>query len=135
MARILGITLDDNARIEYALTKVYGVGFATSRQILKFSKIDKNTRVKTLSEADIKKIQEVLEKDRKVEGDLKEEVNSHIKRLREISSYRGMRHARGLPSRGQRTKSNARTKRGKRKTVGALKKEDMIKLQDAAAKK
>lgn len=89
----------------------------------------------TLSEDDVKNLQTIIEKNFKVEGDLKEEVNSNIKRLREIGAYRGIRHLRGLPARGQRTKSNARTRRGKRRTVGALKKEDMLRLQAAASKK
>ena len=96
--------------------------------------IDSEKKVKDLSEDELKKLQDYIEKNYKVEGDLKEEVNLNIKRLKETGSYRGIRHIKGLPVRGQRTKSNARTKRGKRKTVGALKKEDMARLQQAAEK-
>jgi small subunit ribosomal protein S13 len=103
--------------------------------VLKEASINPDTRVKELSEEDVKKLQTIIEKNFKVEGDLKEEINNNIKRLREIGAYRGIRHLRGLPARGQRTKSNARTRRGKRRTVGALKKEDMLRLQAAATKK
>ncbi len=135
MVRIIGVTLGENQRIEYALTGIYGIGFSLSRKILSTASVDINKRVKDLSEEEVKKIQDIVDKTATVEGDLKEEVNSNIKRLKEIGAYRGLRHARSLPSRGQRTKSNARTKRGKRKTVGALKKEDMVKLQEQATKK
>lgn len=129
MARIVGVNLPDDKRIEYALTLVYGIGSHRAHLILEACKIKSDVRVADLSEDDLKKVQEFLEKQYKVEGDLKEEVNSNIKRYREIGSYRGLRHSRGLPVRGQRTKSNARTKRGKRRTVGAIKKEDAAKLQ------
>ncbi len=135
MARIVGINLPDNARIEYALTLIYGIGPKNVSNVLTSSQVSGDKRVKDLSEDDLKNLQTVIEKNYKVEGDLKEEVNTNIKRLKEVGSYRGMRHARSLPSHGQRTKSNARTKRGKRKTVGALKKEDMAKLQATATKK
>ncbi len=131
MARLIGINLPDDKRIEYALTLIFGIGPNRSKVILEASGISPDARVKTLTEEDIKKLQDYIEKSFKVEGDLKEEINANIKRYREIGSYRGMRHAHGLPVHGQRTKSNARTKRGKRKTVGALKKEDAAK---AAAK-
>lgn len=135
MVRVVGVTLGENQRIEYALTAVYGIGFGLSRKLLNTLSVDMNKRVKDLTEEEVKKIQDAVEKTYTVEGDLKEEIAGNIKRLKEIGIYRGMRHARSLPSRGQRTKSNARTRRGKRKTVGALKKEDMVKLQDAATKK
>jgi small subunit ribosomal protein S13 len=135
MARIVGINLPDEKRIDYALTLVYGIGWANVKEILKQANVDASIRVKNLSEEEMKRIQTVVEKFTKVEGDLREEISNNIKRLREIGSYRGLRHVRNLPSRGQRTKSNARTKRGKRKTVGALKKEDAVKLQAAAQKK
>lgn len=131
MARILGVTLPDNKRIEYALTLLYGVGWANSKRILKEANIDINKKVSQLSEDDFKRITGIIEKGHKVEGDLREEINENIKRLKEIGSYRGLRHSRGLPVRGQRTRSNARTKRGKRKTVGALKKEVWAKLEQA----
>lgn len=135
MARIVGINLPDEKRIDYALTLVYGIGWANVIEVLKEAKVDASIRVKNLSEEEMKRIQTVVEKFTKVEGDLREEISNNVKRLREIGSYRGLRHLRNLPARGQRTKSNARTKRGKRKTVGALKKEDAVKLQAAAQKK
>lgn len=134
MIRISGRNLPDDKRIEYALTIVYGIGWKKSADILTKIGIDTHKKVKDLTDDEVQKIQAEVGTI-KVEGDLKEEVNSNIKRLREIGAYRGIRHLRGLPARGQRTRSNARTRRGKRKTVGALKKEDLAKLQQAAAKK
>ena|SRR3989344_3152550 len=134
MIRIAGRNLPDDKRIEYALTFVYGIGWKRSSDILNKCSVDLHKKVKDLSEEEVHKIQKEVSVF-KVEGDLKEEVNSNIKRLREIGSYRGIRHLRGLPSRGQRTRSNARTKRGKRKTVGALKKEDMLRVQQATTAK
>lgn len=128
MTRLLGINLPDDKRIDYALTLVYGIGWTRSKALLEQVKVNPSKRVKAISEEEMKKITQVLEKAYKVEGDLREEINENLKRLREIGSYRGMRHLRGLPVRGQRTRSNGRTKRGKRKTVGALKKEDWAKL-------
>lgn len=139
MARLFGTVLPDDKRIEYALTLFYGIGWTTSKKILDQAGIDTHTRVGKLSEDEIKKIMGIIEKTFKIEGDLREEITDNVKRLREIGSYRGSRHAKGLPARGQRTKSNARTKRGKRKTVGALKKEVWAKMeqqkQQSAAKK
>jgi small subunit ribosomal protein S13 len=129
MARLLGITLPDDKRIDYALTLLYGIGWKNVKKVLENSKIDAHKRVKEISEDEFKRINEVIEKSIKVEGELREEINENIKRLREIGSYRGFRHVKGLPARGQRTKSNARTKRGKRKTVGALRKEAWAKLE------
>jgi|SRR3989344_2777773 len=138
MARLLGVQIPDNKRIEYALTFLYGIGWSTSAKILSQVKVDKNRQVKDLTETDIKKIIEVIEKNYKIEGDLREEITGDIKRLKEINSYRGLRHIRNLPVKGQRTRSNARTKRGKRKTVGALRKETWAKMEQhktgAAAK-
>ncbi|KXK11727.1 MAG: 30S ribosomal protein S13 [Microgenomates bacterium OLB23] len=134
MIRISGRNLPDDKRIEYALTIVYGIGWKKSSEILEKLKIDTHTKVKDLTEEQVHKIQAEVGTF-KVEGDLKEEINANIKRLREIGAYRGIRHLRGLPAHGQRTRSNARTRRGKRKTVGALKKEDLLRLQQAAAKK
>lgn len=133
MARLLGLILPDTARVEYALTLFYGIGWDGSGKILKNTGIDKQKRVKELSEEELKKISAEIEKLYVVEGNLREEVNDHVKRLREIGSYRGIRHIKGLPLYGQRTKSNARTKRGKRKTVGALKKEVWAKLETGQA--
>ncbi len=134
MIRISGRNLPDDKRIEYALTIVYGIGWKISADILTKIGIDTHKKVKDLTEDEVQKIQAEVGTI-KVEGDLKEEINSNIKRLREIGAYRGIRHLRGLPARGQRTRSNARTRRGKRKTVGALKKEDLARIQQAAAKK
>ncbi len=129
MARLFGVTLPDEKNIDYALTLIYGIGWKNVYQILKQANIDKKKKVKDLKEEELKKLNEIIEKNFKVEGDLREEINDNIKRLREIGCYRGIRHIRGLPVRGQRTKSNARTKRGKRKTVGALRKEAWAKLE------
>ncbi|OGK38304.1 30S ribosomal protein S13 [Candidatus Roizmanbacteria bacterium RIFCSPHIGHO2_12_FULL_41_11] len=134
MARILGVVLPDEKRIDFALTLLYGIGWSASKTILKQTGIDTGKKVKAISEDEIKKIIGIIEKSFKVEGDLREEVNENIKRLREIASYRGLRHSRGLPVRGQRTRSNARTKRGKRKTVGALKKEAWAKVEQGQPK-
>ena len=135
MARLLGLNLPDDKRVEYALTLVYGIGWTRSAQILKDAAIDKDKRLGKLTEDELKKILDVVEKTYKVEGDLREEITANIKRLREISSFRGSRHVKGLPARGQRTRSNARTKRGKRKTVGALKKEVWAKLEQQKSPK
>ncbi len=134
MARILGIVLPDDKRVEYALTLIYGIGWSQSKGILEQLKIDSKTRVKDLSVEQQKNIIQVIEKSFKVEGDLREERGESIKRLRDIGSYRGMRHMMGLPARGQRTKSNARTRKGKRKTVGALTKEAWAKLEETQKK-
>jgi small subunit ribosomal protein S13 len=133
MARILGIELDDNLRIVYALTKIKGVGWSLSRSVLKRAGIDEGMRVKDLSNEDISKIVSEFEGN-PLEGDLIRKVRESVSRLKNISSYRGIRHARGLPSRGQKTRRNARTKRGKRKTVGAFKKEALSKMQQQKTK-
>jgi small subunit ribosomal protein S13 len=129
MARLLGIVLPDDKRVDYALTLLYGIGWTSSKKILDQVGIAPEKHVKQVSEDEFKKILQVIEKNHLVEGDLREELNESIKRLREIGSYRGSRHSKGLPARGQRTRSNARTKRGKRKTVGALKKEVWAKME------
>ena len=125
----MGITLPDDKRIDYSLTILYGIGWGNVGQVLTQANVSPSKRVKELTEDELKKITEVVEKNYKVEGDLREVLTENIKRLKEIGSYRGSRHMKGLPSRGQRTKSNARTKRGKRKTVGALRKEAWAKLE------
>lgn len=136
MVRVVGVNLPDDKRIGYALTLIYGIGFANGKKILDEAGIEAHNKVKNLSEEDLKKMQVIIEKLAKVEGDLKEEIRENIKRLKSIGAYRGFRHMHSLPTRGQRTKSNARTKRGKRKTVGALKKEDAAKtVQPNTAKK
>ena len=129
MARMLGVTLPDEKRIDYALTTLYGIGWTNVKGVLSQTGVAANKKVKEVTEDEFKKILEVIETNYKVEGYLREAINENIKRLREIGSYRGIRHVRGLPVDGQRTKSNARTKRGKRKTVGALKKEMWAKLE------
>jgi len=129
MARILGIILPDDKRIEYALTLFYGIGWHMAGKVLTQVRIDKNKKVKEITEEEWKKITLVLDKEYKVEGDLREEISENIKRLKDIGCYRGVRHIKSLPVRGQRTRSNARTKRGKRKTVGALKKEAWAKIE------
>jgi small subunit ribosomal protein S13 len=117
MARIAGVDIPKDKRVEISLQYIYGIGPASSRRILSSSGINPDTRVKDLSEQDVSRIREIIDKEYKVEGGLRKEVNFNIKRLIEIGSYRGLRHRRGLPVRGQRTRTNARTKRGLRKTV------------------
>jgi small subunit ribosomal protein S13 len=117
MARIAGIDLPNNKRTEIALTYIYGIGKSTSQRILDQAGIDPNVRVKDLTEEDATRIRVIIDRDYKVEGDLRREVTQNIKRLQEIGSYRGLRHRRNLPARGQRTRTNARTKRGARRTV------------------
>lgn len=121
--RVAGVDLPDQAKLDYALTRVKGVGWSTSKKILLTSGV-KAKRVKELTAEDISKISSALEPFL-TEGDLVRKIRENVQRLRDIGSYRGLRHARGLPARGQRTKSNARTKRGKRKTVGAFKKDEL----------
>jgi small subunit ribosomal protein S13 len=122
VARIAGVDLPREKRVEVALTYIYGVGAAKSRQILKEANVNPDTRVKDLTEREITKLRELIDKNHKVEGDLRREVALNIKRLTEIGSYRGLRHRRGLPVRGQRTRTNARTRKGPTKTVGAKRK-------------
>lgn len=125
--RISGITIPDEKRVDIALTYLYGIGRNNVSEILKKANVEPSKRVKSLSEDEQKSIQKILEV-YKIEGDLRVEVSDSIKRLKEVGSYRGTRHSRNLPVRGQRTRSNARTKRGKRVTIGAIKKEDAIKM-------
>lgn len=129
MVRLLGIILPEEKKIEYTLTLLYGVGFSSAQRILSQTHIDGNKKTKELTEDELKRIITFIDKNYRVEGDLREEFTANIQRLKDIGSYRGIRHVRGLPARGQRTRSNARTKRGKRKTVGALKKEVWAKLE------
>ena len=114
MARIAGITLPQEKRIEIGLTYIYGIGRAKSIAILAEAKIDKNKKVKTLTEDEINKIRQIIEKRERIEGDLRKDVSMNIKRLIDIGCYRGLRHKRKLPVRGQRTKTNARTRKGPR---------------------
>jgi small subunit ribosomal protein S13 len=114
MARIAGITLPPDKRIEIGLTYIYGIGRSKSKLILEEAKIDKDKKVKALSEDEVNKIRQIIEKREKIEGDLRKEVTMNIKRLIDIGCYRGSRHKRKLPVRGQRTKTNARTRKGPR---------------------
>jgi small subunit ribosomal protein S13 len=117
MARIAGVDLPRNKRVEVGLTYIYGIGRSASREILAQTGINPDTRIKDLAEAEISQLREVITADFKVEGDLRREVSQNIKRLQEIGCYRGLRHRQNLPVHGQRTKTNARTKRGPRRTV------------------
>ena len=125
MARIAGVDLPRNKRVEVALTYIFGIGLTSSQEILKNTNINPDTRVANLTDDEIAKIREELDRraeaGRRVEGDLRREISMNIKRLVEIGSYRGMRHRKGLPVRGQRTKTNARTRRGAKKTVAGKK--------------
>ncbi|MCR4324558.1 MAG: 30S ribosomal protein S13 [Candidatus Curtissbacteria bacterium] len=122
MARIAGVDLPNEKRIEASLPYIYGVGPKVTKDILIKCQIDPSTRTKNLTEGEVSKLQKALE-EYKVEGDLRREVQGNIKRLQEIGSYRGTRHTKNLPARGQRTRTNARTKRGKRITIGTVRKE------------
>jgi small subunit ribosomal protein S13 len=122
MARIAGVDIPNDKRVEVSLTYIYGVGRSTAVKILKRAEINPDTRVKDLTEQEISRIREVLEGNYVVEGDLRRDLSMNIKRLMDIGSYRGLRHRRGLPVRGQRTRTNARTRKGPRRTVGARKK-------------
>jgi small subunit ribosomal protein S13 len=121
MARIAGVDIPRDKRVEVSLTYIYGVGRSTAKQILMRAEINPDTRVKDLTEQEISRIREVLEGNYVVEGDLRRELSMNIKRLMDIGTYRGLRHRRGLPVRGQRTRTNARTRKGPRRTVGAKK--------------
>ena len=122
MARIAGVDLPKNKRIEIALTYLYGIGTTASKKILEEAEVDPNTRTQNLTEGQIANIRKILDKDHKVEGDLRKEVAMNIKRLMDVGSYRGLRHRRGLPVRGQRTHTNARTRKGPRKASIAIRK-------------
>ena len=130
MTRIAGVELQDNWKVDYALTRISGVGWSVSRGIVNSLKISSEKRIKDLKSEEINKIASKLD-EIPTEGELARIVRTNIARLQTIGSYRGSRHQKGLPSRGQRTKSNARTKRGKRKTIGAFKKEALAKIKSA----
>ena len=132
--RIAGVNIPDEKRIDIALSYIYGIGRNNVLGVLKKAGVEASKRTKTLSEEEQKKIQKVLEV-YKLEGDLRAEISVNIKRLKEVGSYRGFRHSKNLPARGQRTRSNARTKRGKRVTIGAIKKEVAAKMGIIADKK
>lgn len=118
MARIAGVTIPDNKQVQISLTYIFGIGLKTSRDILNEAKIDPTVRVKNLNDAEVAKIQDIITANYTTEGELQRIITGNIKRLRDIKSYRGQRHATNLPVRGQRTRTNARTKRGKKVTVG-----------------
>ena len=122
MARISGIDVPREKRVEVALTYIYGIGLPTSQKILAQANVNPDTRVRDLTEDQVNRLREIIDRRYKVEGDLRREVALNIKRLQEIGSYRGTRHRRNLPARGQRTKTNARQRRGPRRTVGVRRK-------------
>lgn len=120
MARIAGVDLPKEKRVDIALSYLYGIGRKLGSKLVEEAQIDPSTRVKNLTEGEINKLSSLITKDYKVEGDLRREIQANVRRLIEIGSYRGFRHRRNLPCRGQRTKTNARTRRGRRKTVGSI---------------
>ncbi len=122
MARIAGIDLPNKKRVEIALTYIYGIGRPTANEILEKAEIDKDTKVQGLSDEEVNKIRILIENEYRVEGDLRREFSLNVKRLMDLGNYRGLRHRRGLPARGQRTKTNARTRKGPRRIVGKRKK-------------
>ena len=122
MARIAGVDIPDKKQVEIALTYIYGIGRFSSKKILDKIKIDSQKKASDLTKDEISKIKEIIEKNYKIEGALRTETNMNVKRLMDIGSYRGLRHRRGLPVNGQRTKTNARTRKGKKRTVGRKKK-------------
>jgi small subunit ribosomal protein S13 len=122
MARIAGVDLPRDKRVEVALTYIFGVGPTTSSRILAQTSVNPDTRVRELTESEVARLREVLEREYRVEGDLRRQIALNIRRLQEIGSYRGLRHRRGLPVRGQRTSTNARTRKGPKRTVGVRRK-------------
>lgn len=120
MPRIIGVDIPKEKRIEIALTYIYGIGRTLSNRILKVANISADKRAKDLSEEEVAKISSIIQKEYRVEGDLRRDISANIKRLIDIGTYRGLRHRRGLPVRGQRTRTNARTRKGPRKTVGVI---------------
>ena len=127
MARIAGVDLPRNKRLEYALTYIFGIGLTTSKKIISSTGLSPDLRTDKLTDKDVEKIRRYIEENVKVEGQLRTEISQNIKRLKEIQSYRGYRHMRGLPVRGQRTKTNARTRKGPKKGAIALKKKTLKK--------
>jgi len=122
VARIAGVDLPRDKRVEIALTYIFGIGLATSQKILGQTQVSPDTRVRDLTNTEVARLREVLEREYRVEGDLRRQINMNIRRLQEIGSYRGLRHRRGLPVRGQRTSTNARTRKGPKRTVGVRRK-------------
>lgn len=134
MPRIAGTDIPENKKVGVSLTYLYGIGRVNVKQILSKAEVDANKRTKDLTAEEIARLQKIVDTV-KVEGDLRKEVGQNISRLKDISSYRGTRHGKGLPVRGQRTRTNARTRRGKRVTIGALKKEVMAKVEASKTEK
>jgi small subunit ribosomal protein S13 len=122
LARIAGVDLPRDKRVEVALTYIFGIGLATSQKILGQTQVSPDTRVRDLTNTEVARLREVLEREYRVEGDLRRQISMNIRRLQEIGSYRGLRHRRGLPVRGQRTSTNARTRKGPKRTVGVRRK-------------
>jgi small subunit ribosomal protein S13 len=133
MPRVVGVNIPEKEKIDLALTRIYGIGQSNVRQVLAKSKISVDKRARDLTEEEIAALNQVIS-GLKVEGDLKEEIRNNIERLKQINAYRGRRHVANLPARGQRTRTNARTKRGARQTVGALKKEVLTKMEGETKK-
>jgi small subunit ribosomal protein S13 len=122
MARISGVDLPREKRVEVALTYIYGIGLKTSQNLLEATGVNPDTRVRELTDDEVNRLREAIDRDHRVEGDLRREVAMNIKRLMDIGSYRGLRHRRGMPVRGQRTRTNARTRRGPKRAIGGRKK-------------
>lgn len=122
MARISGVDLPREKRVEIGLTYIYGIGLHTSQSLLARTRINPDTRVRDMTDDEVNRLRDIIDKEMRVEGDLRREISMNIKRLMDIGSYRGLRHRRGMPLRGQRTKTNARTRRGPRRAVGVRKK-------------
>ena len=135
MPRIVGVDIPKEKRVEIALGYIYGIGRSLSNKILKIANINPDKRAKDLTEEEIARLSSVIQKDYKVEGDLRREISANIKRLIDVGSYRGLRHRRGLPVRGQRTKTNARTRKGPRKTVGVVRQKAERTVKDSGAEK
>src|SRR3972149_7169306 len=134
MARVSGIDIPEKKRVDVSLTYIYGIGRANVKDILDKTKIDGSKKIADLTAEELARLQRTIDTMR-VEGDLRKEIAQNITRLKEVGSYRGSRHTKGLPSRGQRTRTNARTKRGKRVTIGALKKDILAKVETSKAEK
>jgi len=134
MARIAGVDLPENKKILFSLPYIFGVGSTLAQKIVQEAKVDPDKRVKDLSEVEVSRLQKAVEA-YPVEGDLRRVVQQNVRRLEDIGTYRGLRHRKGLPVRGQRTRSNSRTKRGKRVTIGAMKKEVLLKMEQTTTQK
>jgi len=135
MPRLVGVDIPKEKRVEIALMYIYGIGRSLSNKILKIANINPDKRAKDLTEEEVARLSSVIQKDYKVEGDLRREVSANIKRLIDVGSYRGFRHRRGLPVRGQRTRTNARTRKGPRKTVGVVRRKVERTVKDSGAEK